>query len=206
MKMFQCYRSTPGCLSPRHRGALCFGGNTVKKSVTQQQRIIPQKTTKELNNPLFFHSPSHNLQLRCQVHNQPESSLFGTELKVIEMSDGIIKLLFNRPHKANAMGKKMLSELQAIVKMLNSSDSKVRCVILTSCNEKVFSAGADLKERSSMTMEEASAFVTSLRSSLDALASLPMPMIACVEVREVFYFSIHTKQITIFPMKLFCFK
>lgn len=109
------------------------------------------------------------------------------EIKIDVLSDdGIIKISLNRTQKANAMGKTMLSQLQEAINMLNSDSTKniARCIILTSQSEKVFSAGADLKERSKMTIEEASSFVSSLRSTFDDLANLPMPVIACVEVRR----------------------
>lgn len=120
------------------------------------------------------------------LYNESKKTLLDqdeNDLEVTQLPDGIVKVSFNRPHKANSMGKTMLSQLQDIIETLNSEKGgkKVRCLILTSCSEKVFSAGADLKERSKMTMEEASSFVTALRSALNGLAELPMPMIACVE-------------------------
>lgn len=94
----------------------------------------------------------------------------------------IVTLTFNRSQKANAMGRIMLSQLQDILQELSGPQGKkVRCVILTSCNPKVFSAGADLRERSSMSQEEASAFVSSLRECFYHLGHLPMPLIACIE-------------------------
>ena len=110
------------------------------------------------------------------------------DLEVTQLNDGIVKVSFNRPQKANSMGKAMLSQLQDIIVDLNSKEGgkNVRCIILSSCSDRVFSAGADFKERSKMTMEEASSFVTALRSALNDLAELPMPMIACVEVRIFF--------------------
>ncbi|GJP43191.1 hypothetical protein CLOM_g2689 [Closterium sp. NIES-68] len=57
----------------------------------------------------------------------------------------------------------------------------VRAVIIRSAVEGVFCAGADLKERKSMTMEEAEAFVSSLRGAFSALENLPVPTVAAVE-------------------------
>uniref|UniRef100_A0A7S3PTK7 Enoyl-CoA hydratase n=1 Tax=Chaetoceros debilis TaxID=122233 RepID=A0A7S3PTK7_9STRA len=94
----------------------------------------------------------------------------------------IVTLTFNRAQRANAMGRVMLSQLQDILKELSGPrGNKIRCVILTSCNPKVFSAGADLKERSTMSREEASTFVSSLRDCFYELGHLPMPLIACIE-------------------------
>lgn len=116
-------------------------------------------------------------------------------------------LTLNRPKQANAMGSLMLRQLQQSIEELeqhhanqhfeyppNDNDNGVlssfrlsRCLVLTSCSLKVFSAGADLKERAEMTtLEEASVFVTSLRHTMNRLARLPMPVIAAIEVRVVY--------------------
>lgn len=45
----------------------------------------------------------------------------------------------------------------------------------------VFCAGADLKERASMSQAEAATFVRQLREAFTRLGSLPMPTVACVD-------------------------
>lgn len=80
-----------------------------------------------------------------RVFSTSKSSVF-EEIRLDSISDTITKLTLNRPHRANAIGRQMLDELQQAVSILSSSSSSnVRCVILTSSLEKVFSAGADLK-------------------------------------------------------------
>lgn len=96
---------------------------------------------------------------------------------------GVATLMFNRPNAANAMGRTMLSQLQSQIAFLSHHKNDVRCVVLTSATSKVFSAGADLRERSKMSQEEAAEFVSSLRGTFDAMAHLPMPIISAVEVR-----------------------
>ena len=119
--------------------------------------------------------PFQQLRMMSTEANSPEVLLH-------HYSDTIAKITFNRPNKANAIGKKMLNELRDNVALLSGESGKyIRCVIITSCSDTVFSAGADLKERSVMTTEEASSFVTSLRACMDELHSLPMPLIASVE-------------------------
>ena len=104
---------------------------------------------------------------------------------ILQCKDNIATLTFNRPKKANSIGKQMLAQLHDNISMLSSEQGNdIRCVVLTSCSDKVFSAGADLKERSKMSKEEAASFVTSLRDCMDCLSSLPMPLIASVEVRQ----------------------
>ena len=108
---------------------------------------------------------NHEILLEHHHHEQDENAVVTT-------------LTLNRP-KANAMGSNMLQELQDCLSLLE--DDKSRCVVLTSFSHKVFSAGADLKERATMTQDEAAAFVTRLRNTMQQLAALPMPVIAAVE-------------------------
>jgi enoyl-CoA hydratase/carnithine racemase len=57
------------------------------------------------------------------------------------------------------MGAVMIQELQNSLNSLEQ-EADSRCVVLTSFSHKVFSAGADLKERKSMTQQgEAEQFV-----------------------------------------------
>jgi methylglutaconyl-CoA hydratase len=78
------------------------------------------------------------------------------------------------------MGGIMLQELAETLDTLENDD-EIRCVVVTSSSPRVFSAGADLKERATMTMEEAAAFVTRLRNTMQRLSRLPMPTIAAIE-------------------------
>ena len=131
--------------------------------------------------PILVTSRRH-LHSSSSIHENKERECTN-ELDMKHVDTNIVTLTFNRPNAANAMGRTMLSQLQDAVSFLSSEEGKtVRCVILTSCSPTVFSAGADLRERSKMSMEEAAAFVTELRSTLDDITSLPMPLIACIEV------------------------
>ena len=96
-------------------------------------------------------------------------------------SSFVSKLTLNRP-KANAMGKQFMHELSECLAVLESdTDLQTRCLVVTSHSDKVFSAGADLKERATMSQEEAADFVSFLRDSMERVAQLPMPVIAAVE-------------------------
>lgn len=96
-------------------------------------------------------------------------------------SPTIAKVTLDRP-KANAMGKQMIKELNDCLDVLQTaSPSDCRCVVLTSSSPQVFSAGADLKERATMTRDETQAFVTVLRTTLQRVADLPVPVIAAIE-------------------------
>lgn len=60
-------------------------------------------------------------------------------------------------------------------------DPEIRVVIVRSLVDRVFCAGADLKERATMTPTEVSAFVHLLRSSFSELENLPMPTISAID-------------------------
>jgi enoyl-CoA hydratase/carnithine racemase len=84
------------------------------------------------------------------------------------------------------MGSVMLAELQKCLEDLEQQatcdfSSGSRCVVVTSSSPKVFSAGADLKERREMTPDQAEAFVSQLRTTMQRIAALPQPVIAAVE-------------------------
>lgn len=89
----------------------------------------------------------------------------------------ITTLTLNRP-KANAWSQSMLKQFKECLHEMKMSSS--RCLVLTSALPKVFSAGADLKERASMTPEEAEIFVADLRNTFQDVAELPMPVLACI--------------------------
>ena len=62
----------------------------------------------------------------------------------------------NRPKARNAISKQLLGELRDIIEGLHKEAGKVgtRALILASESDQSFCAGADLKERLSMTQDE----------------------------------------------------
>lgn len=60
-------------------------------------------------------------------------------------------------------------------------DKSVRVVIIRSLLKTVFCAGADLKERATMTPTEVQRFVTSLRGLLKDIEQLPVPVISALD-------------------------
>ncbi|KAK9838117.1 hypothetical protein WJX81_002334 [Elliptochloris bilobata] len=89
-------------------------------------------------------------------------------------------MTLSRPAARNAIGRQLLKELGEALRLLNYERS-TRCVVVRSSSPGVFSAGADLKERATMTQVEAADFVTLLRSSFSALEALPMPTVAVID-------------------------
>jgi enoyl-CoA hydratase/carnithine racemase len=59
--------------------------------------------------------------------------------------DGVATITLDQPEKRNALSNELLSELIAALESARD-DERVRCVVLTSSHDKVFSAGASLDQ------------------------------------------------------------
>ena len=90
--------------------------------------------------------------------------------------NGIVTLTLNRA-PVNALGRQLVTDLEQALAELAKSDT--RCLIVRS-GLKHFCAGADLKERKTMSVEDVRAFVPRLAGVCNALAGLPFPTIAAV--------------------------
>lgn len=107
----------------------------------------------------------------------------GTEvqLELLEEEDtGTAVMTLNRPTAKNALGRAMMDEFRSTLAAVRFNKD-VRALILRSSVPGVFCAGADLKERATMSKVEVAAFVHMLRTSFAELSSLPMPTIAAIE-------------------------
>ncbi len=90
---------------------------------------------------------------------------------------GIRRLTLDRP-PVNALGRELVEDLTAVLGELQRDDG-ARCLVLRSAG-KHFCAGADLKERKTMSIEDVRGFVPKLAGVCNALAALPFPTIAAV--------------------------
>jgi len=92
-------------------------------------------------------------------------------------TSGVATISLKKP-PVNALGKELVRDLTAATTFLRSTPA-VRCVVVRSAG-KHFCAGADLKERQGMSVDDVRAFVPKLAGAVNGLASLPMPTIAAV--------------------------
>jgi methylglutaconyl-CoA hydratase len=81
--------------------------------------------------------------------------------------------------RRNSISRAMLAELNALLSRA-TGDRALRCVILTGAGDKAFCAGADLKERPSMSEAEVHAFHDDLRRALRAIEEAPQVFIAAL--------------------------
>lgn len=98
------------------------------------------------------------------------------EAILIEFDGRICKLKLNRPKVLNALNHEVFVQLLAAIEMIAEKGEDVACVILSGSG-KAFSAGHDLNDISSGDEAQHADFEASV---LEALASLPQPVIAQV--------------------------
>jgi len=96
-----------------------------------------------------------------------------------DVRDGVATITLNRPGAANALSRELVGGLGQALSRARADDG-VRAVILTGAGGKAFCAGADLKERRAMTLEETRSFLRALNAVVDAVASFPRPVIAAL--------------------------
>jgi methylglutaconyl-CoA hydratase len=96
-----------------------------------------------------------------------------------ERTDGVIRWTLNRPEALNAFHRPLLKALHQAIAAAQH-DRSIRCGIVTGAGEKAFSAGADLKERRGMSLDDTREYVYNIRATFDAMARLPFPTIAAV--------------------------
>ena len=85
---------------------------------------------------------------------------------------GIATLTFNNPQRRNALG---AAELDAIERGLSSLDEDTRALLITSSDDRVFCAGADLNQ-----ILDGSLSGDRFQSVTNTIAALPIPSIAAL--------------------------
>ncbi len=95
------------------------------------------------------------------------------------LENGIAIITLNRPESANALSTALLYELSHLLYDL-AYRRDVRVVIFTGAGEKVFCAGADLKERSGMNETEVRKTVALIRETINQIEQLPQPVICAL--------------------------
>jgi len=95
----------------------------------------------------------------------------------VEVADGIATIRLDRP-KMNALNAQVQAEIGDAAAQV-SGDEAVRAVILYG-GERVFAAGADIKEMASMGYVEMAAQSTRLQNAFTMVADIPKPVVAAV--------------------------
>lgn len=98
---------------------------------------------------------------------------------IVERREGTAEIVLNRPEQRNALNAAMCDALRAAADALRD-DETIRCVIVRA-NGPVFCAGADLKERKGMTIDDVRARRVKAFAAYDAIEKIGKPCIALVE-------------------------
>jgi enoyl-CoA hydratase/carnithine racemase len=96
-----------------------------------------------------------------------------------EKQDQVVVLRLNRPEVMNSFNFPMLLALKERVEAVHF-DPDVRVVIITGAGDKAFCAGADLKERATMTESQVRQFIFTIRNLFTFIEYLNKPVIAAV--------------------------
>jgi len=99
------------------------------------------------------------------------------ELVRLEVTDGIGTIRLDRP-PVNALNDALTADLLAAARQAES-DEQVRAVILYG-GEKVFAAGADIKEMADAGYVAMSARAAALQAALNAVAAIGKPVVAAI--------------------------
>ena len=100
-----------------------------------------------------------------------------SEFVRVEAADGIATIRLDRP-KMNALSTQVQREIAAAAAAV-SADSAVGAVIIYG-GERVFAAGADIKEMSAMSFQEMATVSAALQTSFSAVAAIPKPVVAAI--------------------------
>jgi enoyl-CoA hydratase/carnithine racemase len=95
----------------------------------------------------------------------------------VETADGIATIRLDRP-KMNALSTQVQAEIAEAAAEV-SADPTVGAVILYG-GERVFAAGADIKEMSAMGYQEMATQSAALQASFSAVAAIPKPVVAAI--------------------------
>jgi methylglutaconyl-CoA hydratase len=103
-----------------------------------------------------------------------------TESIVVRTDRGAIAIItLNRPERSHALSREMLALLGSLVQRA-ADDPDVRAIVLTGSGNRVFCAGADLKERGGMSDDEVRAMLSSYRTEFGTIDRSPKPVLAAI--------------------------
>lgn len=96
-----------------------------------------------------------------------------------EEKAGIVTLTLNRPKVMNCLNFELLRALKQEVDKIRFTPA-VRVIIITATGEKAFCAGADLKERATLSPIQVKEYIFTIRDLFASIENLNKPVIAAV--------------------------
>jgi len=92
----------------------------------------------------------------------------------------LMLVTLNRPKAGNSMNTQMGEELRDLWSGLYCDQEDVRCIVLTGSGDRIFCAGADLKERNGMSDDQWMAQHALFEQMIMAEMDCPIPIIAAI--------------------------
>ena len=108
-----------------------------------------------------------------------DGEIMSEPLVLEDRQDRVVVLTLNRPAVMNSFNFPMLLALKERVEAVHF-DPEVRVVIIAGAGQKAFCAGADLKERATMTEAQVREFIFTIRNLFTFIEYLNKPVIAAV--------------------------
>lgn len=97
----------------------------------------------------------------------------------LERRGSIALVTLDRPERMNALSRALVSRFGEIGREV-AAQNDVRLVIVTGAGDRAFCAGADLKERASMSQDEVRALLLAYESELGWLETCAVPTLAAI--------------------------
>jgi len=94
--------------------------------------------------------------------------------------EGLLVVRLNRPAAGNSLTTLMGQEIIQVFGAIEADPAAFRCIVLTGSGDRIFCAGADLKERNGMTNEQFDTQHYLFERMMRAITDCPVPLIACV--------------------------
>jgi len=98
---------------------------------------------------------------------------------LVEEDNGVVTLTLNRPEVMNSLNFPLLHALRDQIESFRFKPD-VRVVIITAAGEKAFCAGADLKERATLSPDQVKEFIFTIRNLFTSIEQLNKAAIAAV--------------------------
>ena len=115
----------------------------------------------------------------CPGDRETKEDRMDNELITIQEESGVATLTLNRPQVMNSFNFALLRALESIIAELRFRKD-IRVVIITGAGDRAFCAGADLKERATLSQVQVQEFIHTIRNLFTSIENLNKPVLAAV--------------------------
>lgn len=105
---------------------------------------------------------------------------FSTIKRMLLKDNQVLNLILDNTKSRNALSKEFIKDLNEEINFI-STNKNIRTVIFSSSDKKIFCAGADLKERLSMSENDTLDFVRLLRNTFDKISRIEIPTFSSID-------------------------